>query len=151
MTTLVYSRKEHVIAVDSRCTMNGGVASNDSKKWIQKEDRLYFFCGDVADAEVLAELVDQGIDLLGEGETLDATVIYASNEPIVYYADGETIKHYSLHYDDFSAYGSGAFFALSALDFGKTAKQAVEYAMTRDIYSGGKVVQYDLTKQRFRK
>jgi hypothetical protein len=38
---------------------------------------------------------------------------------------------------------------LAALDFGKTAKEAVEYAMTRDVYSGGKVHVYDIDKGEF--
>jgi hypothetical protein len=35
--------------------------------------------------------------------------------------------------------GSGYKFALGAMDHGKSAKDAVKYAMTRDIYTGGKV------------
>jgi len=40
--------------------------------------------------------------------------------------------------------GSGSDFALSAMDFGKSAKEAVEYAMTRDIYTGGNVQVIDV-------
>ena len=47
------------------------------------------------------------------------------------------------------AYGSGAQFALSALDFGKSAKEAVEYAATRDIYTGGKVHVFDIETMKF--
>ncbi|WP_210772140.1 hypothetical protein [Rhodanobacter lindaniclasticus] len=37
------------------------------------------------------------------------------------------------------AIGSGWQFAIAAMDFGKTAKQAIEYAMTRDNGTGGGV------------
>ena len=37
------------------------------------------------------------------------------------------------------SFGSGSSFALSAMDFGKSAKDSVKYAMTRDIYTGGKI------------
>ncbi len=37
------------------------------------------------------------------------------------------------------AIGSGWQFAIAAMDFGKSAKQAIEYAMTRDNGTGGGV------------
>lgn len=37
------------------------------------------------------------------------------------------------------AIGSGTRFALAAMDFGKNAEDAVNYACTRDVYSGGLV------------
>jgi 20S proteasome alpha/beta subunit len=151
MTTLAYSRKENVIAVDSRCTSGGIAISNKSNKWITKGKNVYFFCGDVADVERLVDLIEDGIEQLEEGEHLDATVILALPDPMTFYVDDSIIKTYKLHYDDYTAYGTGAPWALSAFDHGATAKKAVEYAMTRDIYTGGKVVQYDLTKQGFKK
>jgi 20S proteasome alpha/beta subunit len=151
MTTLVYSRKENMIAVDTRCTSGGVVASNNSNKWITKGDNTYFFCGDLADVERLVSLIEDGIEQLEEGGDLNATVILALHEPMAFYVDNSVIKSYMLHYDDYTAYGSGSNFALSAFDHGATAKKAVEHAMTRDPLTGGKVVQYDLTKQRFKK
>lgn len=40
--------------------------------------------------------------------------------------------------------GSGYQFAIAALDLGKTAKEAVNYAKTRDIYTGGRVRVFDV-------
>ena len=42
--------------------------------------------------------------------------------------------------------GSGSDFALALIDMGKSAKESIEYAMTRDIYTGGKVHVYDIEK-----
>ena len=39
-------------------------------------------------------------------------------------------------YDDYKATGSGGVFALSAMALGKSAKQAVEFAVKLDIHSG---------------
>ena len=51
---------------------------------------------------------------------------------------------------DFSlSIGSGEDYAISAIDLGKSAKKAVEYAMTRDSCSGGKVHVYDIVKGKF--
>lgn len=38
-----------------------------------------------------------------------------------------------------AAWGSGKGWAMSAMDFGKSAKGAVKYAQTRDVYTGGKI------------
>lgn len=151
MTTLVYSRKENIIAIDTRCTMDNIVSSNNANKWFKYDDRVYFFCGDLADAEKLARCIEDGIEHLDENEYMECTIVYAGLVPIAYYVDSGVIKHYNLTYADFSAYGSGATWALSAFDHGATAKKAVEHAMSRDPYTGGKVVQYDLSKQRFKK
>ena len=35
--------------------------------------------------------------------------------------------------------GSGGSFALAAMDFCRSAKDAVKYASTRDVYTGGKI------------
>jgi len=45
--------------------------------------------------------------------------------------------------------GSGGWFAMAAVDLGKTARESVEYAMTRDVYTGGKVHVYDIEKGEF--
>ncbi len=49
---------------------------------------------------------------------------------------------YKLTYND--ADGSGYAFALAAMDFGKSAKDAVKYAATRDTYTGGRVRVFDV-------
>ena len=44
-----------------------------------------------------------------------------------------------------AAIGSGARFALAAMDLGKSAHEAVEYACTRDIYSDGTITSLERT------
>ena len=41
-----------------------------------------------------------------------------------------------------TAWGSGWQFALSGLDLGMTAVEAVEFAMKRDLNTGGEVIAY---------
>jgi len=38
-----------------------------------------------------------------------------------------------------AAWGSGRDFALAALDHGATAKEAIKYASSRDVYTGGRI------------
>lgn len=47
--------------------------------------------------------------------------------------------------EDYWAIGSGAGHAITALDCGKTAAQAVQMAIKRDIHSGGRIVTARLT------
>jgi hypothetical protein len=44
------------------------------------------------------------------------------------------------------AWGSGRDFAIAAMDFGCSAKEAVKYARTRCTYTGGKVRTFKLTQ-----
>lgn len=54
----------------------------------------------------------------------------------MYYGDTSPVE---MPRDKPLAIGSGWQFALAAMDFGKTAKQAIEYAATRDNGTGGGV------------
>ena len=45
--------------------------------------------------------------------------------------------------------GSGELLALAALDHGESALNAINYAMTRDMFTGGKVNVYDIEKGEF--
>lgn len=44
------------------------------------------------------------------------------------------------------AMGSGRDFALAAMDHGKTPAESIEYAKTRDVYTGGEVHTHDIEK-----
>ena len=56
--------------------------------------------------------------------------------------NNKVCEHYPVEHN--RAIGSGNRFALAAMDFGKTAKEAVEYAACRDVYTGGKVESFRL-------
>jgi hypothetical protein len=47
--------------------------------------------------------------------------------------------------EDFYAIGSGAGYAMTAMECGKSARQAVQMAARRDISTGGRIVQASLT------
>lgn len=46
--------------------------------------------------------------------------------------------------DTVDAFGSGADLAIAAMDLGVSSSEAVEYAATRDIYTGGEVESFDI-------
>jgi len=151
MTTIVYDHKNKQIACDSRTTIGGTIIDDESIKYKTVDDKLWFLSGSPGDADTFithykpltetnAHLNIDAIFLIIQGDCVGGVYRAIKNEQDVY-------KECILDHN-FTA-GSGDMWALAALDHGKTAKEAVEYAMSRDIYSGGKVHVYDIEKGEF--
>ena len=51
---------------------------------------------------------------------------------------------HTFHIDGKWSFGSGGDAALAAMDLGHTAKEAVKFAATRDLYTGGAIQSYKL-------
>lgn len=136
MTTIAYSHKDKEIAVDSRETAGDLIASDNTLKAEKINGEWYIGAGCSNDCELLTDCIINGTT---HERDLDANVMFTKNGKVFnsnyYAADGlltwEIKRNYTM--------GSGEKFALAAMDFGKSAKEAVKYAMTRDIYTGGKV------------
>jgi len=140
MTCMAYHHKDKQVAVDSRIVSHGLAKSDYFDKTVENEFGLWIYCGSAADIKDLCKLkhndkVDPIPDcsafLIADGKCYDVIV---NN-------DGYC-EHFELSFNE--ANGSGMQLALAAMDFGKNAKEAVEYAMIRDIYSGGKVRVFDV-------
>ena len=135
MTTIAYNHEDKEIAVDSRTTECGVIITDEDLKYKEIDGVFFISCGGVSDAEALisAYLGDKP-----SKASLDANIIILNKDGvfcasyIVGFLNVCEINHNA-------AWGSGEKFALSAMDFGESAKDAVKYAMTRDIYTGGKV------------
>ena len=135
MTTIVYDHSRGQIAIDSRLTLNGTILSDSTDKTIRLQDSYYFFTGDLADYEQLSTLehnqevkaIPSCSALLMRGKKVYSVTV--NNDG--YCSFCELKFNYAM--------GSGENFALAALDYGATAKEAIEYAMTKDIYTGGDV------------
>jgi len=135
MTTVVYSHKLKQIAVDGRVSA-GSLISCDTYDKTRKRDGLIFICaGMVADIDILVESYPYGYEGMDE---LEATALVI-DEGKLYQCTQHDKKYYVTPIDFDTAMGSGGDFALAALDFGKTPKEAVKYAMTRDMATGGKI------------
>ena len=147
MTTIVYDHKNRQIACDGRETAGNEIKSESEQKWFYQGANLYFYCGSIADIEAFlnAEKV--------RGEKIEPPVESAGfvvRDGFVYkfnYCDEHGYWEQKLKHED--TMGSGGVYALCALDFGKSAKEAVEYAMTRDSGTGGKVSVFDCEKMEF--
>lgn len=139
MTTIAVDDKGN-IAADGRATDGNGYIASDSKTKLKKIDKNTFIasCGTLADIEMLEPMILTGQIPQGMPEELNAnTILVSDGVPVMYvYRDNELVSwEISTPY----ATGSGGQFALAAMDFGLTAKDAIKYAMTRDSSTGGKI------------
>lgn len=133
MTTIAYNHKDKEIAYDSRQCMGNFIATDNASKIMITDHGVFFLSGSVPDCEFLANNYPQ---IARDNSTayglavFDGAVYWISN-------DNGITAAVECEYE-FTA-GSGEAYAQAALDFGKSAKEAVEYAMTRDCKTGGEV------------
>ena len=148
MTTIVYDHTNKQIAVDGRTTSGGVINTETAEKWVQDGDDFWFICGSVSDEERLINHINaiepeapkwaiECAALLVRGSTVYLCTVTEEGEPSVSkigYSDG---------------IGSGGVFALTALDHGKSAHEAVAYAATRDTGTGGKIMVMNVETMEF--
>jgi len=143
MTTIVYDHKARQIAVDSRMTRSGVVLSDSAPKWKHDKAVILFFTGCTCDFEQF--MLHYGTHGAKPDAEVEADAFIVKNGVVYEAGFSKTHGYFETPLHEYSsAIGSGQSFALAALDFGKDARGAVEYAMTRDCYTGGKVHVYDI-------
>lgn len=137
MTTLVYDHENRVVAYDSRHIKDEGIIiSDDLDKLRQIQDHKFLGCGKTGDINLLIKAYLDQTPL--DRDALKAVIWSIEDNRVrrIGFSDGSLWVN-TLCYS--ATDGSGADFALAALDFGCNAEQAVEYAMKRDPFTGGKV------------
>lgn len=148
MTTIAY--RDGVIASDSRTTCKHHIDSDTTKKLFKLPDGAVIG---------MAGAWDPGMDLFyalkkaikdgADKKTKDLPIVRGKYQAIVVCPNGDTwfndmgswtnLKEFDYEY---YAIGSGTVAALSAMDAGATAKEAVAVGIKRDMYSGGKIQSY---------
>lgn len=135
MTTIAYHHERKEIAYDGRTTRGDTIMSDASEKMEERNGVKFFLTGSTCDYDLLISMYfGEKSELVPEANALviDGGVVYL----IGCQSDGGFWKCKSYCND---AIGSGWQFALSAMDFGRSAKEAVEYAATRDCCTGGTI------------
>lgn len=139
MTTIAY--KDGVIATDGRTTRGDTIVDDDSVKRYERRGAVFWMSGRPHEFyAVLDDIIDRsksgyddynagGIALI-EGELFNCG--YCNGEGWRYPLTGKV-----------EAYGSGADHAMTAMDMGATAREAVAMAARRDTGTGGTIRQYD--------
>ena len=141
MTTIVY--KDGVIAYDSRITAGDMIVTDNYNKKIISNGRTYFISGAAMDYPVIIRLYEGG-----DGEvngTTTALVVEPNGDLFVAAANKDSkLWVERTKRDEIEALGSGEMYAYTAMDMGADAKLAVQMAIKRDMYSGGRVRTYKI-------
>ena len=146
MTTIIYDHKNKQVSCDSREVAGNMICSDNVLKHFELNGDVWFCAGSASDGKVFAQSAKHNT-VSPEYSDCTAIMIRGKKAHIVAVDDEGVYKIQELEMSE--GIGSGGRFALSAIDFDKTAKEAVEYAMTRDVYTGGKVHVYDIGKGEF--
>lgn len=144
MTTIAY--RDGVIAADSRTTFKSFVDSDKVKKLFKLPDgAVVGLSGDWAAGmrmlKALRKAVKDGTKELPSVRGKFHALLACPNGDAFFYEDQDWTNLQEYKYD-YYAIGSGVYYALSAMDVGATATEAVAIGIKRDIYSGGKVQSY---------
>lgn len=136
MTTIAYNHKDKQIAVDSRSTSGDSIIMDDDcDKSIVENGVIFIFAGYPSDNRLLMDAYF-GKDI----KRVPDCSAFVIDDGVAYKTGvDENITHWKQQLTNNDSIGSGRMFALAAMDFGKTAAEAVEYAKTRDCYTGGEV------------
>lgn len=142
MTTIVTDSKQ--IAFDSMGVRGKTIVNTPSMKMREKDEHYFFLSGACTFMDLFIECFFSKEEAK-EWDNVSAFILKPDKTIWVASFDGEgfVFEDYIME-GEIYAIGSGEEFAISALDLGKTPKEAVEYAMTRDIYTGGDVNVFDI-------
>ena len=147
MTTIVYDHKNRQIACDGLVVRDGVILSTKFEKYFVRDGMVFLMAGSTCEFDEIIDMVCKGVK---KTEVRTSSLCMYVQESIVAMvfidSDGNVCTDVITHDD---AIGSGENWALAALDMGKSAHDAVEYASTRDIYTGGSVLVFDVENMRF--
>jgi 20S proteasome alpha/beta subunit len=140
VTVIAY--KDGIIAYDSRTTSGNFIETDNCQKMIIHNKHRFFMAGCVPDEELF---IDSWFGVKHINVEISAFVLDEQN--ILYSAgvDNDSgLWKYPVNMKECKAIGSGEKFAISAMDFGCTAREAVKYAITRDSSCGGVIRTYKI-------
>ena len=140
MTTVAYNHRDKQIAVDGRVTSDGLICSDRSIKYVETEDQVFLYTSSGDDG---AQLIDVYLGAEPSKDNYESTVMLTCDGVVFLMTyDNGKLDQWSLLEN--TAIGSGGDFALAAMDFGKDAREAVEYAATRNVFTGGRITVFDV-------
>jgi len=143
MTTIAI--KDGVVASDSRLTQGGQVVDDKFNKRRESNGVQFFIAGNITDDEQVIASYFQGDDVIEDitgKPCADFIIVDGKN---AYYGSIEEEGFWKMLIQTNTPYaiGSGASYALGAMDAGATAKEAVKIAC-RDVFTGGIIRTYKI-------
>jgi ATP-dependent protease HslVU (ClpYQ) peptidase subunit len=148
MTTIVYDHAKRQMASDGRAATGNLISAETEDKWIRDGDDFWFICGSTADRERLIKHFKDA-EPSAPKWPIQCSALLVRDKRVyhcVVTAEGEPCKS-EIKYSD--SMGSGGDFGLAALDHGASAREAVAYAATRDVGTGGKITVFDIEASTF--
>ncbi len=144
MTTIVYDHKSQEIAFDSRLTNGTDIATDKEIKYrYTGGGEHWFISGRTSDYKSFINNFSNNEDSSGN---LDCIAIVLSDGN-VYMRTIDNGVYCETPLDFNESVGSGYKWALSALDFGSTAFEAIAYASTKDTSTGGDIGIFDIKEE----
>lgn len=145
ITTIAY--KDGIIAYDSRITQGDTISSDDFNKHVLYKGCHYFLCGEAPSFRKFIALHnnnESGEDSIDPPEGCNVGALIVKDGEL-FTANLDRDGEYWCCTEPLDiplAIGTGTDHALTAMDMGATAKQAVAMAIKRDVRSGGRVRTY---------
>ncbi|MAB96941.1 MAG: proteasome subunit beta [Pseudomonadaceae bacterium] len=142
MTTIAY--KDGIIACDGRQVRGERIVSDDSLKFKLVDGVSFFLSGAVCDEKALIAAyfgTASPVPVECSGYAVDGGKLM-----MIGHDDKTGIWKQELDLENPDAIGSGGAFAIAAMDMGASAEESVRAAMKRDIYTGGTVRTYEVSK-----
>ena len=148
MTTIAYHHKSGVVACDGRTTQGSYITHDEAKKWLSIGDDVWFFTGSVADRDAFVKYHSGELSGAPAHDIDCAAFIVVGGQC---FESGLTKEGeaWRVLLDYNHATGSGRDHAVAAMDHGKGAIDAVKYAATRDMCTGGKISALDVSTMDF--
>ncbi|MES9841207.1 MAG: hypothetical protein ABW134_11695 [Candidatus Thiodiazotropha endolucinida] len=137
MTTIAY--KDGVIAYDSRVTQGQTITSDRSSKLYRRNGVNFFVSGLVGEQEELIKAY------FAEDRTgfriVDSHAIVDDNGKVFHFGNSRNDGYWKSPIDQYECFaiGSGSDHALTAMDLGCSAAEAVKMAAKRDAFTGGRI------------
>lgn len=139
MTTHIY--KGNQVISDSRLTYNGSrIVDDNLDKAFSFESLMMFIAGDPAGVKDIIKAMMSEDPIQGNYDII--AFVWDTRVKrlfLVSSSEGGQSQRIEIDTDKYYSIGSGASYALGALDAGVDAKKAMKIAIGRDPFSGGKI------------
>ena len=145
MTTIAI--KDGIIAYDSRCRQGETIASDCENKRVDENGVSFFFAGNVCDQRHLIDMYF-GKDVSADHNKMSINAYTVSNGVAWLIGVCKTDGFWMTRVRYPEAIGSGTDHALTAMDMGATAKEAVKWAKKRDSGTGGRIRTFKITEEK---
>ena len=135
MTTIAYNHKDGVIAYDSRLTRGGTICTDSHEKMRVKGDCRFVLCGVESDCQSFIEHYPE----FKQDYTYKCSGVIIRDKKAYSFCFNEEGEYEEFEVTFDEAWGSGQDHALTAMDCGLNANEALGMAIKRDSSTGGEI------------